>query len=626
MQRHLPSVALASKDPFWLGEVRALLARIGAPVVGAVDGAKSWLPAGLCLVDNRLDAYPPSPYLKIGVDPDKEYDLPWPMSEEALIGALTAIAANLQQRGLLREDVAFAAFSRLIELTTESIEVVDERVRLLYVNPAFEAITGYTLPEVLGRTTGELFRAGTHDPSFYAEIMQTLRTGEPWRGQLVARRADGALSYQETVLAPFAGADGTRLGFVALKRDLARDALVARAMDRLDDQRAALLQQVADAFLLHNEAGEVLDRNDQAVTMFRLDQYGSVMVGMNPDDAKQLAAEWLTMAAGEPLAMDVSLLDGRSVSFRSVRVRVAGETMVLSLVRDITERVHLERRLARRSQELAETVATLESTSAALIEREKQAALGGLVAGVAHELNTPLGIAVTATSLAAEAAEELASLAKSASLTRRDLLQNAERSSEALTLAAQQLQRASRLVQDFKRLSIQETASAPATIDVMAYLQRVLAGLHVLLQEHQVSVRVEGAFVQLLTDGSAFAQVITQVFSNCAHHAPGRPVRVQVSRERAWVQVDVIDGGPGLELGTESRIFEPFFTTARGKGHVGLGLHVCHGLVHHRLRGSISVTSGEHGGTHVRVMMVDQGWVDDPMIREDAADSSIRTV
>lgn len=613
--RALPTVTVHGADAVWRSEVRACAVSIGAPLVADAPAGEPPAPAGVVLHDNRG----PEPVvagvcLRIGVDATRTHDLPWPLAATVLEGALRGAAAALASRGLLSDPtLAESAFQRLVELSGDSIEVVDPRVRLLYVNPAFEAVTGYALPEVLGRTTGDLFRAGTHDPSFYAGIMAVLGRGEVWRGQLVARRADGDLSYQESVLAPFRGADGEPAGFVALKRDLARDALLARAATHSGDRRSALFEEVADGFLLHDVQGRVLDRNDSATRMFRLDERGDrggLLGRVAPEDAARLLSAWAALRPGEPVAVDIGVPDRadaglRTLSLRSVRVRVAGEDLVLTIARDITERVALERALTARGEELAEALAHLERASAALLEREKQAALGGLVSGVAHELNTPLGVALTAVTVAEAGIEDIQELARQGTLTRRALAQLADRGAEALRLAREQIQRAARLVADFKRLSVAETASSPTACDLTAQVQRVVRGLRPLLAEHGNTVVVEGAPVPVVVDLAALAQVLVQLLSNLAHHAPGAAARVRVRPVAGGAEVEIDDEGPGLDAVTAARAFEPFFTTARGRGHVGLGLHVAHGLVVHRLGGDIAIEPRASGGARARFTLVD---------------------
>lgn len=614
--RGLPTVTVHGADAAWRAEARACVEGSGALLVADAPMGELPAPAGVVLHDNRFPA-PQSAGVRlgVGVDPALPHDLPWPLPPAVLEGALRGAAAALAGRGLLSDPaLAEAAFQRLVELSADSIEVVDRRVRLLYVNPAFEAVTGYALPEVLGRTTGEVFRAGTHAPAFYAEIMDVLSRGEPWRGQLVARRADGDLSYQESVLAPFHGPDGAPAGFVALKRDLARDALLARASAHAGDQRSALFEEIADAFLLHDEQGRVLDRNDSATRMFHLDERGEqagLLVRVEPTDAARLLEAWSALRPGEPVAVDVAVheraeLAPRSVSLRSVRVRVAGEDLVLTIARDITTRVALERALTARSEELAEALAHLERASAMLVEREKQAALGGLVAGVAHELNTPLGVALTAVTIAEAGNAELDRLARTGAPTRRDLAQIAERGAESLRLVREQVQRAARLVADFKRLSVAETASSPSECDLTEQAQRVVLGMGPLLGEHGNPVAVEGPAVPIVADAAAFAQVLAQLLSNLASHAPGAAARVRVAPIPEGAEVVVEDDGPGLDAATAARAFEPFFTTGRGRGHVGLGLHVAHGLVVHRLGGDISIEPRPAGGARARFTLVDR--------------------
>ena len=251
----------------------------------------------------------------------------------------------------------------------------------------------------------------------------------------------------------------------------------------------------------------------------------------------------------------------------------------------------------------------LDATREELIRKDKLAALGGLVAGVAHEINTPLGVAVTAASLVADRLREVQEAFDAGTLRRQDLQHGLAQAQEAARLTLGNLRRAADLVGNFKQIAVDQTSEARRCVDLGPYVREVVASLGPLYRRtpHRVSVQVK-AEVAITTLVGAVSQVCTNLVQNALMHAfPGeRPgvITLEVDRDGDRGALLVCrDDGVGMEPQVLRRIYEPFFTTQRGRGGSGLGMHIVHNLVTDLLGGTIEIESTPGHGTRISLRL-----------------------
>jgi ligand-binding sensor domain-containing protein/signal transduction histidine kinase len=277
----------------------------------------------------------------------------------------------------------------------------------------------------------------------------------------------------------------------------------------------------------------------------------------------------------------------------------------------------LESRVAQRTHELQsaneELRALLEQLTQAqrqLVESEKLASLGGLVAGVAHEINTPLGIGVTAASWLHDEAERLAKSVASGEVQIDELRDFSARASEGADLILRNLRRADRLVKSFKQVAVDQTGDDVRRIDVGHCIDDVLTSLRPSLRHGQNSVSLECPDnLVLRTSPGALSQIITNLAINSVTHAfdDGRPghITIAVSPAKQGVLLDYRDDGKGIPPEVRAHIYEPFFTTRRGQGGSGLGMHIVYTLVTQVLHGTIRLESTPDTGVHFRIAFGD---------------------
>lgn len=265
--------------------------------------------------------------------------------------------------------------------------------------------------------------------------------------------------------------------------------------------------------------------------------------------------------------------------------------------------------LMRSNLELSSALGDLQMAQEQLVEQEKMAALGGLVAGIAHEINTPIGIGVTAASHLHTATEQFERTMSDNRLTRSALQQFVEAARESADLVLRNLQRADKLVKSFKRVAVDQSSEARRSIDLADYLDEVLTSLSPSLRRanHRVQVEVPPG-IQLETYPGAIYQVLSNLVQNSVNHGfsgwdSGGEIRVTAEQAGAKVRVRYTDNGNGMTEDVRKHIFDPFFTTRRGEGGSGLGMHIVYNLVTRALGGTISCRSSLGEGIEIQIMM-----------------------
>ena len=235
------------------------------------------------------------------------------------------------------------------------------------------------------------------------------------------------------------------------------------------------------------------------------------------------------------------------------------------------------------------------------------ASLGALVAGVAHEINTPLSISLTSASLLADESRRLAAALETGVLRRSELSHFLELALESSDLLLTNSQRAADLIKSFKQVAVDQSSDDRRIFNLAEYIDEVLMSLRPSLKRSAVVVAVECPG-ELMIEGypGPLAQVLTNFVMNSLTHAygPEQPGRLSVAVTISGAdQVCLVYGDDGKGIAEEvlPKIFDPFFTTNRGGGGSGLGLNIVYNLVTQRLSGQIEVTSHPGHGTSFTV-------------------------
>jgi signal transduction histidine kinase len=270
-----------------------------------------------------------------------------------------------------------------------------------------------------------------------------------------------------------------------------------------------------------------------------------------------------------------------------------------SLERKVKERtLEIEEKnetLKQQKEELETTLDYLKKTQVQLIESEKMAALGGLVAGVAHEINTPVGIGVTAVSNLQEEIQKMEVLYKNDKVSRKGFKEFLDASKESAILIQKHLERTAELIQSFKQVSADQLSEQQRVFNLRCYLDDIIRSLHPKFRDKEITIIIEcDDRLDINSFPGAYAQVFTNLILNSVTHGfSGRKkgtVTIRALQKDGLLAISYIDDGNGISSKDLPHIFEPFYTSDNHQG-TGLGLHIVYNIIKQKLLGSISCSS-----------------------------------
>jgi PAS domain S-box-containing protein len=295
----------------------------------------------------------------------------------------------------------------------------------------------------------------------------------------------------------------------------------------------------------------------------------------------------------------------------------AGEIVGINVAaEEVTERkraeaaLHASERELRSAKDAAEAALHhLQETQNFLIEAEKLAALGRLVAGVAHEINNPVGTSLTVASSMERKTAVIADELTHGILKRSTLNEFLENSHAAASQLVANLNHAAEMIESFKQVAIDRNYSNQRIFDLGDLTEKVIRSLRPGLEKQSVTLRVDcEPDLTMNSYPGPYGQVLTNLYLNSVTHAfPNRrkgtvSVRVQASGDEN-VEILFSDTGCGMSLDVRRKAFDPFFTTRRGRGSTGLGLHIVHTIVTNGLGGRVNLDSEPDEGTRIRIVL-----------------------
>lgn len=273
-------------------------------------------------------------------------------------------------------------------------------------------------------------------------------------------------------------------------------------------------------------------------------------------------------------------------------------------------RAQLEHKVQKRTEQLLiakneaeQSLTLLQETQESLVQAEKMAALGSLVAGVAHEINTPIGITLTSASFLSEETHKVISLYQQGELSGDELetyFDNAKQSTELMTINCH---RAADLIQSFKQVAVDQTSDNQREFNLKNYLEEVLVSLRPALKNRDIKVELDCPNdLNIFGFPGAISQIMTNFIMNSLLHGFDKNqqgiIKLHISNlPENKIEFRYSDNGKGIPAEIQSKIFDPFFTTQRGNGGSGLGLNLVYNIVHQTLKGNMQVHSVEGEGT-----------------------------
>ena len=525
-------------------------------------------------------------------------------------------------RALAEQRLAEESYRKLFEGSVDGIYVTTPAGALLNANPALARMMGYEAPADLIRSINDVTHMIYVHPAARAEYQSLMqRDGMVREFEYQARQRGGATLWLSDSATAVRDGAGEVVRYEGTVRDITDQ---KRAEDAIAEGRR-MLQQVIDT------VPAVINVKDKNLRYILMNRYMAGIFGIEPAAAIGRTTTDLMSRYGAQKTDENDkrvLKAGRGLGFYEEEYIDSAGNMrhwlvnkiplpdadgniesIVTVALDIGERKRGELEMRKAKDDAEAALHNLRETQKSLIEAEKLAALGRLVAGVAHEVNNPVGISLTvASSLERKTANFAAEVARG-NVRRSSLNEFLETSRDASSQLVANLNRAAELIQSFKQVAADRNYSDQRSFELGDLTEQVVMSLRPGLRKHNLTLTVDCQPNLVMNSyPGPYGQVLTNLFLNSMAHAfpDGKPGAVDIKvRESGKDNVEIIfsDNGCGMSLDVRRRAFDPFFTTRRDQGGTGLGLHIVYSIVTNRLGGRLDLDSEPGEGTRIRIIL-----------------------
>jgi PAS domain S-box-containing protein len=525
-------------------------------------------------------------------------------------------------RALAEQRLAEESYRKLFEASIDGIYVTTPGGLIVNANPALARIMGYDSAEQLIRSVGDVAETIYVHPEAREEFQALMaRDGMVRDFEYQVRRRDGEIRWLSDSSAAVRDDDGEVVRYEGSVRDITDQ---KRAEEAIAEGRK-LLQEVIDTV---PAVINVKDRNLRYVLMNR---YMAGIFSVDPKDAlgrttgelmarygadktdandKRVLATKGGLGFYEEEYMDSAGHMRQWLVNKMPLLDAGGEIdRIVTVALDIGARKKSEREMLKAKDAAETALRNLRETQASLIEAEKLAALGRMVAGVAHEVNNPVGISLTVASALERKTERFGEEVARGELRRSSLNDFLDTSRNAAGQLVANLNRAAELIQSFKQVAADRNYSDQRSFDLADLTEQVVMSLRPGLRKHNLTLNVDCQPNLVMNSyPGPYGQVLTNLFLNAVSHAfpDGRQGMITIhARESGRDNVEIVfsDNGCGMSLDVRRRAFDPFFTTRRDQGGTGLGLHIVYNIVTNRLGGRLDLASEPGEGTRIQIIL-----------------------
>jgi PAS domain S-box-containing protein len=491
--------------------------------------------------------------------------------------------------------------------------------RYLHINQRLTEICGISVEGHLGHTVRECVPALAD--SVEEIVRSIMATGEPVTGiEVAGQRADQTEERSwVTYWHPLRSPSGEIVGVNVAAEEVTERKRAQAALQASERQFHTLADSIPQLVWMAEPGGNIFWFNNhwRTYTGAPIGPSGAEdwLEALAPASRHEARERWRqALETGAALEIELSLRggDGRYRPFltRAVPLRNSASAIYgwIGTHIDISERKRSEQEVRRARDEAEAALKDLRETQNSLIESEKLAALGRLVAGIAHEINTPVGTSLTvASSLESRTATIAAELARG-TLKRSTLNEFIEVSRTAAAQLVANLNHAAELVQSFKQVATDQNYLDQCVFDLGQLTEQIVTSLRPGLGNKNLALTIEcERDLAMNSYPGPYGQVLTNLFLNAVSHAfrDGRQGRIDIKTRTLddHVEVRFSDDGCGMSQDIRRKAFDPFFTTRRDQGHPGLGLHIVHTIVTNCLGGRINLDSEPGRGTRIQIVL-----------------------
>jgi len=404
----------------------------------------------------------------------------------------------------------------------------------------------------------------------------------------------------------------------------------------LSETRYQAVFQTANDDILIIKENKIVNFNNKALKTFGYTE--EELKNLSPSDisekefekdSEQLFANYIEEAKnGRPQFFEWKSLRKDGTSFYSEislsSLDLGEQHYILAIIRDVSERkkaqteleklnAELELRVLLRTGELEESnnalkdsLIKLKETQKNLVEAEKMASLAVLVAGVAHEINTPIGISVTAASYLMQQTDILNEKYSQGSMKRSELESYIKTALESVKVLLDNVGKASDHISSFKKVAVDQASQEKRIFNLKEYINEVLSSLMPALKKTKHKVIITGKDdINIESMPGALSQIVTNLVMNSLKHGfegiESGEIKIDLDIDNDKATFRYSDNGVGMDDGIKQKLFDPFFTTKRGLGGSGLGMHIVYNLVTQSLKGTIAYETSPCNGLYFEI-------------------------
>jgi len=507
-------------------------------------------------------------------------------------------AASKQVEEALRESEE--KYRLHFETVSDVIYSVNREFKIVSITPSVEKMTGYRPDELIGRSFVDLNIVAPE----YLEtaIEDTIRVIEG-QEKIDSTIYDFIIKDGSRRVGDVSGSplfkDGKVVGLVSGVKDITERKQVEEALRESEEKYRTILDSIEDGYFEVDIAGNFIFFNDSMRRM--LGYPAEELLGVNnrvymdKENAKKtfqtFNVVYRTGISTKALDWQLIRKDGSTCIVETVVSLIMDSncqgTGFRGIARDVTKRKHTEQQLLR---------------------SEKLASLGNMVAGVAHEISTPLGVSLMSASYLNDTTLEFEKLNHAGKVKPSEIKKYSKKATEASSMVLSNLDRAADLLNSFKNVAVDQIVEKKRHFNLKTNIEDTLSSLRPKYKRTAITVTLESPCdLEIDSYPGAFSQIITNLVMNSLLHGfdgidKGRII-ISFEKKENMLLFKYQDTGKGMDEATVNKMFDPFFTTTRSKGGTGLGMHIVYNLVSQTLKGRVECKSSPGNGTEFDIIV-----------------------
>lgn len=513
----------------------------------------------------------------------------------------------------------------ILESSPNPIIVYDTYDNIIYLNPAFTRVFGWTATEFVNSNIPFI---PAENKSETDQALAQVKTSNKEYIEFDSCRHNkaGENINVHITTAVYRNLNHSIIGRVHTLQDITQRKKAESELKKRENLYRMIFENSPIGIVHYNEKGVVTACNDamsRILGFFKSSAIGYNLLYELQNENLKSAVHKVLNGGGASFEGEYKGISDESYSWIKAELRPIFENTEtvagIGIFEDITKRKQyeeylnqayseLEKKVEERTFELKESLNALKKAQNDLIRSERLVALGSMVAGVAHEINTPLGIGVTATSYLNDKLQDISKLFEEGTLKKSDFENFLHITDESTTIVSSNLERATDLIQSFKQVAVDQSGEKRRKFNLNSYIHDVLLSLRPKYKKtsHTITVNCPDD-IELDSYPGAFSQIITNLLNNSLIHAFENMEKGEIIFDIEKIEDELYfnytDNGVGMEPRVANQIFDPFFTTKRTTGGTGLGMHIVYNLVSQQLGGYITCISDRDKGTQFKIVL-----------------------